>query len=1141
MTQLFLYKNQLIKNNNFTDINNKQISANGITTEDVWLLENDWSISNGQAIINTVTTANKFKTRDILNDNNEYIIIFQISSLTGSIKLNVGGTSYTYTTSGTYKQIFNSNSVNYIQFEQISGTAAIDWVECYEYPNIYNIDLKENIVIPITYSIADIKDISKRNAAFSKTVLIPASPNNNKYFSQIFEISGVSNFNANKKCKAVILEDGIEVFNGTIKLNNIIRSNNDNNYNNIVYDCTLVATVANIFNDLQDIKTSQLDFSEYNHTYSKVNQKNSWTTSVIKNGSVYNNFTNGTNYSVTSAQPYSDSTGIRLKLNLSSAHSFNKGDTVFLTSASNNYYNGDHIVYDIPTSTSVVLYYPYDYSQTGTFTGTIYKHEATGEGYVYPMSHYGHSNGTNWNVKHFFPSVYLKTYIDKIFKKVGYTYTSSFFDSNIFKRLIIPYNKSEIKYTPEQNKQRQFRVSNTSGVPFNYKMRINYNTIGTVQYNNEGAYAGHNVLYNGNEPTNLLTIPFNDDTTGNNYDAGNNYNTSQYYYTCPVTSQYSFDFAINIKKYITVPSGVTMVLDFNNAWDGIILKNLTTNTTVTGGVFSYFIKMDNTTTGTQIIKGTINSVNLTAGHKYALILNPDYIQKSKFYITSTYNSFYPKTSPPYTGDIDCYYELQANSYFYNTSLATTVEEGSTLLMNNAVIDVTAKDLLKSIIQAFNLYIEVDKDNERNLIIETRNDYYSSGTTLDWTDKLDISQNVEVVPLGELTNKSYKYNYKDDKDYLNQDHLNKYKKTYGNYDYIVDNEFVQGEIKNELIFSPTVLADYPTGSNRIISILCGESNKVIDTNIRLLYFNVRSGFPSTYTYSALAGDSTEYLYPYAGHLDNTENPNFDLNFWYPTAMYYTYDSYTSKNLFNLFHKDQLTEITDKDSKLVSMYIKLNSKDINELNFRNIFIIDNHHLRLNKISDYHVGLDMPVKCEFTKVRNTNRYTGTNVMRRLQEETVIDNEQILPLYNRELSSNIGEDSLSNIIINGYNNNINNYNTSNVFISGNDNTLNGNNTNVSLINSNGVTVLSGVTNVSVTNTNGVTITESGTTITNGILITSTGQMINLNINIIDAGSDEVLSPLNSASSFNYIDAGSDVVLDYGTITSNYIDGGIY
>ena len=65
---------------------------------------------------------------------------------------------------------------------------------------------------------------------------------------------------------------------------------------------------------------------------------------------------------------------------------------------------------------------------------------------------------------------------------------------------------------------------------------------------------------------------------------------------------------------------------------------------------------------------------------------------------------------------------------------------------------------------FNLYAVVDKANKHNLIIEPRNTFYGD-TAIDWTDKHDANSITEVVPLGDLNFKRYKFRYKQDNDII----------------------------------------------------------------------------------------------------------------------------------------------------------------------------------------------------------------------------------------------------------------------------------------------------------------------------------------------------------------------------------------
>ena len=69
-----------------------------------------------------------------------------------------------------------------------------------------------------------------------------------------------------------------------------------------------------------------------------------------------------------------------------------------------------------------------------------------GEGYVYPMIDYSVTNALTFDVENFYPAIYVKQYIDSMFTKAGYTYSSAFFDSAFFKRLIINKRRNRVKF-----------------------------------------------------------------------------------------------------------------------------------------------------------------------------------------------------------------------------------------------------------------------------------------------------------------------------------------------------------------------------------------------------------------------------------------------------------------------------------------------------------------------------------------------------------------------------------------------------------------------------------------------------------------------------------------------------------------------
>jgi hypothetical protein len=112
-------------------------------------------------------------------------------------------------------------------------------------------------------------------------------------------------------------------------------------------------------------------------------------------------------------------------------------------------------------------------------------------------------------------------------------------------------------------------------------------------------------------------------------------------------------------------------------------------------------------------------------------------------------------------------------------------------------------------------------------------------------------------------------------------------------------------------------------------------------------------------------SSNTYYPYAGHLDDPDAPDADINFGVPKELYFTLVSGNlANNLFNAYYSPYFAEITDKDSKLLICEMKLTEKDIYELDFRKFIYIDGGLYRLNRIVDYSPGDNSTCKVELLR---------------------------------------------------------------------------------------------------------------------------------------------------------------------------------
>lgn len=87
------------------------------------------------------------------------------------------------------------------------------------------------------------------------------------------------------------------------------------------------------------------------------------------------------------------------------------------------------------------------YDNTWNGTNVINSWTApVGSGVVYPLIDYGGYSTLkhNWDFGTFRPALFVKDYIDKIFAAAGYTYDCVLFNTDRFKRLIVPHNQKTL-------------------------------------------------------------------------------------------------------------------------------------------------------------------------------------------------------------------------------------------------------------------------------------------------------------------------------------------------------------------------------------------------------------------------------------------------------------------------------------------------------------------------------------------------------------------------------------------------------------------------------------------------------------------------------------------------------------------------
>ncbi len=142
--------------------------------------------------------------------------------------------------------------------------------------NFIELDLKEDIPIPIDKSIYDFKDINKKKQDISKKITLPATKTNNKYFKPFIEYGNIQAdnndvYNVNREIVAKVLSNSVELINGSLEFLGTTTVNGVKEY-----ECRIFGGVVDIFELAKRVNIRELGWSEYNHTLTRQQIKDSW-------------------------------------------------------------------------------------------------------------------------------------------------------------------------------------------------------------------------------------------------------------------------------------------------------------------------------------------------------------------------------------------------------------------------------------------------------------------------------------------------------------------------------------------------------------------------------------------------------------------------------------------------------------------------------------------------------------------------------------------------------------------------------------------------------------------------------------------------------------------------------------------------
>jgi len=637
---------------------------------------------------------------------------------------------------------------------------------------------------------------------------------------------------------------------------------------------------------------------------------------------------------------------------------------------------------------------------------------AYGKGYVHgfinrrPDNASGNFGATqSWDVGDTTPMLYAKELVDAIYFDAGVDYDSgSFFNTDEFKRWVVPYNGIGLDLTEQVIIDNKLSSDNCA---------IDTSVTSTSR-KIERIY-----------PTGTITDP------------SSSWNGTTKIFTAPINGSFIADLGISFNViFQSIPPSYEFTIN-------ISFRNLTKNTRVQVGN-----TLPIATSAVPVARQFVfTNVSLQLDN---VNLGDELILEATTFDTGTSNYSIQSTASEALS-------IRLNSSYYSNGSLVNFEQ----FLNK---DVKQKDFMLDLVKTFNLYIDLDEDGKH--IVRTRDNYYSSDV-VDLEPHLNTAKEVTYEPMGALNANPYIFDYKEDKDTLNEYYKDTKSITYGRKRYDVDNDFITNTKKIEVTYSPTVMRFHKDTSMSLPNIIFltkeGEQDKSKKGNYRLIRYE---GIKPCNQYAIDDGPNVNfmYAYPLIGHIDDGLNPTLDGLFGMPETHFLNPNiKYSNNTLFFRYHLKQYRETTDKNSKIVTGYFNISPDVFPKLNFNKLYYFDNSYFRINKIYDYKPYVD--TKIEFIKVIEYDKPSSGSGSGNGGSDDFDEFAELFPI-----GSNIGQVRGNNSLYSiGDDNNLNH----DSFAVG-DNNFSGNAVSTFLSSSNN-TILDDATQVTLINTDSQTITENG------------------------------------------------------------------
>ena len=279
------------------------------------------------------------------------------------------------------------------------------------------------------------------------------------------------------------------------------------------------------------------------------------------------------------------------------------------------------------------------------------------------------------------------------------------------------------------------------------------------------------------------------------------------------------------------------------------------------------------------------------------------------------------------------------------------------------------DFVSGLQKMFNLVFIPDRNNVKKLYIEPLNTYISSGTSKDWTNKIDLSKDIQIQPTTDLQSRTYDWTHSNGKDLVNDLVFKNASRVYGRYR--VDdpeNDFASGTKEIKSPFAPHV-ASYIPGTQFAVHRMLVDTDqpdkRIKDPLPRLAFWNGRESGTIYYQNDANTSYLSSIRYPAFSQYSDLEATITDEDLGFGAERpFHIVEANPLNTLYYKYWRPFVNELYSSDARKLTAFFRLTRSELATFEFSDKIYLKDTYWRILSIS-YDATSEDLVKVEMLKV--------------------------------------------------------------------------------------------------------------------------------------------------------------------------------